>query len=196
VGPVAALVGGGCNGIFQFYEPRALPIDVLSLSFGALSGFLYFHDGLLLLSKPLYFFLDPDQLTIVGLDFLFFCFVLILDFDLVELSFALVDLRRWWRWVGVEVLVASVALAGICCGGGHVGLLQLNFWDLVEGWMLCSFGDGGEGLSGWLLEWGWFWLEFWGKPSSGCRRWLTLLGGIIRVVFGLRTRWWPNVGIK
>jgi hypothetical protein len=56
-----------------------------------------------------------------------------LDFDLVGLSFALVDLwrRRWWRRVGVEVLIASsslggastfTVLAGAYYGGGHVGL--------------------------------------------------------------------------
>jgi hypothetical protein len=72
---------------------------------------------------------------------------------LVELSFALVDLRRWWKWVGVEVLVAFVALTGHYYGSRHGGLLQLNFWDVVEG-RLCGFGDGGEDLSGWLLEWG------------------------------------------
>jgi hypothetical protein len=76
-----------------------------------------------------------------------------LDFNLVELSFALVDLRRWWKWAGIEVLLAFVALTGKCYGGGHGGLLQLNFWDVVE-CRLCGFSDGGEGLSGWLLEWG------------------------------------------
>jgi hypothetical protein len=97
---------------------------VLPLSFGALSGFLSSHDGLLLLSNPLYFLLDPDQLTLVSLGFLFFCFIPILDLDLVELSFTLVDLRRRWKWVGVEVLVTSNALVGTCCGGGgHYGLL-------------------------------------------------------------------------
>jgi hypothetical protein len=126
---------------------------VLPPGFGVLSGFLSSHDGLLLPSKPLYFLLDPGQLTLVGLIFLFFCFIPILDLDLVELGFALVDLRRRWKWVGVEVLVASVALDGNCYGGGHGGLLQLNFWDVVEG-RLCSCSDGGEGLSGWLLEWG------------------------------------------
>jgi hypothetical protein len=69
-----------------------LSIDVLPLSFGALSGFLSSHDGLLLLSKCLYFLLDPDQLILVDLGFLFFYFISILDFDLVELGFALVDL--------------------------------------------------------------------------------------------------------
>jgi hypothetical protein len=32
--------------------------------------------------------------------------------------------------------------------------------------------------------------------SSGCKRWLILLGGIVRVVFKLRTWWTPNVGIN
>jgi hypothetical protein len=50
------------------------------------------------------------------------------------------------------VLVAFVALTRYCCGSGYGGLLQLNLWDVVEGW-LCGFGDGGKGLSGWLLEW-------------------------------------------
>jgi hypothetical protein len=95
--------------------------------------------------------LDPDQLTLVS--FGFFYFVPILDFNLVELGFTLVDLRRWWKWVSVEVLVAFVALTGDCCDGGYDGLLQLNLQDVVE-CRLCGFGDGGEGLSGWLLKWG------------------------------------------
>jgi hypothetical protein len=32
----------------------------------------------------------------------------------------------------------------------------------------------------------WFWSEAWGKPSSGWSHWLVHLGGIIRVVFGLK----------
>jgi hypothetical protein len=46
--------------------------------------------------------------------------------------------------------------------------------------------------------WNGSWLrsEAWGKNSSRCRHWLTLLGGIVRVVFGLRTRLVSNVGIK
>jgi hypothetical protein len=118
-----------------------------------LSGFLSSHDGLLFLSQFLYFLLDPDQLTLVSFGFLFFCFVPILDFNLVELGFALVDLQWWWKRVGVEVLVAFVALTGNCYGGGHGGLLQLNFWNVVDG-RLCDFSDGGKGLSGWLLKWG------------------------------------------
>jgi hypothetical protein len=52
------------------------------------------------------------------------------------------------------VLVTSTGLTSAYCGGGHVGLLRLSFWNVAEGWVLCSFSDGGEGLSGWLLEWG------------------------------------------
>jgi hypothetical protein len=111
-------------------------------------------DELLFLSKPLYLLLDPDQHALLRLGFIFFCFIPILDFNLVELSFAWVDLRwRWFRGVGVDVLVTSAALTGTFYGGGYVGLLQLNFWNVVEGWVLCSFSDGGEGLSGSLLEW-------------------------------------------
>jgi hypothetical protein len=139
------------NGILQFCQLRVLPIDVLSLSLNTLSSFLSSHDGLLLLSKPLYFLLDPDQLVVLSLGFILFCIVPILDFNLVEFTFALADLW-WWRWVGVDMLVTSASLDGACCGGGHVGLLQLNFWDIVEGRVVCSFGDGGEGLSGWLVE--------------------------------------------
>jgi hypothetical protein len=110
-------------------------------------------------SKPLYLLLDPDQLVLLSFGFIFFCFISILYFNLVELSFALVGLR-WWRWVGVEVLLTSTALAGTYYGGGHVDLLQLNFWNVVKGLVLCSFSDGGEDLSGWLLEGGsWFWSE-------------------------------------
>jgi hypothetical protein len=105
------------------------------------------------MSKPLYLLLDPNQLVLLSLGFIFFCFIPLLDFDLVEFDFILVDLQ-WRRWVGVEVLVTFTGLAGVCSGGGHVGLLWLSFWDVVEGWVFCSFGDGGEGLSGWLLEWG------------------------------------------
>jgi hypothetical protein len=35
-----------------------------------------------------------------------------------------------------------------------------------------------------------------GGASSKCMRWLNLLGGIIDVVFMLRTRWALNVGIN
>jgi hypothetical protein len=90
------------NSILQLCKPHALPVDVLPPSFGVLSDFLSSHDGLLFLPQPLYFLLDPDQLTLISFGFFFF-----LDFNLVELGFTLVDLRRWWKRVGVEVLVVS-----------------------------------------------------------------------------------------
>jgi hypothetical protein len=80
------------NGILQFCQPRLLPIDVLSLSVDALGSYLSSHDGLLLLPKPLYLLLDPNQLVLLSLGIIFFCFVPILEFDLIELSFTLVDL--------------------------------------------------------------------------------------------------------
>jgi hypothetical protein len=127
---------------------------LLPRSLSALDGCLSSHDGLLLLLKPLYLLLDPGEFIFLSLSLSFFCFVPILDFDLVELSFALDDLRqwRWWRRDGAEVLVTSTDFTSTYCGGGYVGLLQLNFWDVVKDWVLCSFSDGGEGLSGWLLE--------------------------------------------
>jgi hypothetical protein len=41
---------------------------------------------------------------------------------------------------------------------------------------------------------GGFWLEVSSGASSRWRRWLIRRGGIVRVVFELRTRWTPNVG--
>jgi hypothetical protein len=55
---------------------------------------------------------------------------------------------------GLDGASTSATLSSVCYDGGHVGLLQLNFWDVVEGRLLCSLGDGGEGFSGWLVEWG------------------------------------------
>jgi hypothetical protein len=49
-------------------------------------------------------------------------------------------------------------------------------------------------VGGWRVHW--FGVEVWDKPSSGWRRWLCRLGGIIGVVFGINPRWAPNVGIK
>jgi hypothetical protein len=118
-----------------------------------LSDLLSSHDGFLFLSQFLHFLLNPGQLTLISFSFFFFYFIPILGFNLVELGFTLVDLRRWWKWVGVEVLVAFIALTGDCCGGGYGGMMQLNLCDVIEG-QLCSFSDGVEGLSGWLLEWG------------------------------------------
>jgi hypothetical protein len=77
---------------------------------------------------------DPDELILLSLNFIFDLFILVLYFDLVGLSFALVDL--WWqrlsRRVGAEVLITSVSLGGAstsavlasgCCGVRHVGPL-------------------------------------------------------------------------
>jgi hypothetical protein len=110
---------------------------VLSLRFGALSGLLSSRDGFLFLSQPHYFLLDTDQLTLVSFNF-FFCFIPILNFNVVELGFALVDLRWWWKWVGFDVLVTFVTLTGDFCSGGYGGLLQLNLWDVVEGGSAAS----------------------------------------------------------
>jgi hypothetical protein len=75
-----------------------LPIDVLSVSLSALGGCLFSHDGHLLLPKLLYILLDPDQLILLNLNLnlssIFFYFIPILDFDLVEFGFILVDLQR------------------------------------------------------------------------------------------------------
>jgi hypothetical protein len=49
-------------------------------------------------------------------------------------------------------------------------------------------------VGGWAVDR--IWVEVWGKPSSGWRRWLCHLGGIIRVVSRLNPRWEPNVEIK
>jgi hypothetical protein len=73
-----------------------LPIDVLSVSLSALGGCLFSHDGHLLLPKLLYILLDPDQLILLNLNLssIFFYFIPILDFNLVEFGFILVDLQR------------------------------------------------------------------------------------------------------
>jgi hypothetical protein len=47
--------------------------------------------------KPVYFLLHLDQLVLLGL--IFFYLILVLNFYLVEVGFALIDL--WWRrWIG------------------------------------------------------------------------------------------------
>jgi hypothetical protein len=48
-------------------------------------------------------------------------------------------------------------------------------------------------VGGWAIVW--IWVEVWGRSSSGWRRWLCRLGGIIRDVFGHNPRWAPNIGI-
>jgi hypothetical protein len=63
------------------------PIDVLPLSFGALSDCLSSHDGFLFLTEPLYFLVDPDQFLLLycSIDFPSFL-VPILHLDLIELE--------------------------------------------------------------------------------------------------------------
>jgi hypothetical protein len=41
-------------------------------------------------------------------------------------------------------------LAKARCSGGHVGGLELNFWNGVEGCVLSALSNGEEGLSGWV----------------------------------------------
>jgi hypothetical protein len=88
----------------------------------------------LFLSEHVYLLLDPDQLMLLSFGFIFFCFVPILDFDLIGLNFTLIGLwwQRWLWMVGIEVLIASTGLggagastilAGSCCDGEYVDLL-------------------------------------------------------------------------
>jgi hypothetical protein len=86
------LLAEDVNGVVQFCQPCTLPVDVLSLSLGALDGCLSSDDGLFLLSKPLCLLLDPSEFIFPSLSFIFFCFVPILDFDLVDLNFTLIHL--------------------------------------------------------------------------------------------------------
>jgi hypothetical protein len=73
------------------------------------------------------------------------------------------------------------------------------------GWWSCTSGMSPKiECSGSSVMVGRFWVDGWwkdglledsyGDPSSGCKCWLILLGGIVRVVFELRTRWVLNVG--
>jgi hypothetical protein len=48
------------DSILQFYKPRSLPTDMLSVRFDVLGYNLPSHDGLLLLLVPLNFLLDSD----------------------------------------------------------------------------------------------------------------------------------------
>jgi hypothetical protein len=45
---------------------------------------------------------------------------------------------------------SSVILAGACYSG-HVEWLWLGLWENVAGWVFCTLGDGGQGLSGWVV---------------------------------------------
>jgi hypothetical protein len=58
----------------------------------------------------------------------------------------------WSTSIGLGGASSSAVLAGAYCGGGHVDLLKLDFWDVVESWVFCGFSDGGESLSGWLVK--------------------------------------------
>jgi hypothetical protein len=63
------------------------------------------------------------------------------------------------------------------------------------GWSAASVMVGRAGVDGWWNE-GWFWSKAWGKLSSGWSRWLIHLGDIVRVVFGLKPRWAPILGLS
>jgi hypothetical protein len=95
--------------------------------------------------------------------------------------------------IGLGGAGSSAILAGPYCGG-HVSWMWLDLWDGVEGWVLYALDDGGEGLSGWVM--GLVLIKVWVEPSSRWRRWLSHLGGIVRVAFRLKPQWTPNVGIK
>jgi hypothetical protein len=58
------------DGVLQFCEPCSLSVNVLSMSFGALSDCLPSHDGFLLLSEPLYLLLYPNQLFLICCSFI------------------------------------------------------------------------------------------------------------------------------
>jgi hypothetical protein len=46
---------------------------------------------------------------------------------------------------------SSVILAGAYYGGWNVGWLLLDLWGAVEGQVLYTLNDGGEGMSGWVV---------------------------------------------
>jgi hypothetical protein len=108
VGPTTALVGEGC----QWYNAilSALRAPCCCAVFKPRHVGRSSHDGLLFLPKPLYLLLDPDQFIILHRGIVFFCFVLVLDTDLVELSITLDDLRRRRHPRGRLVLVTSASL--------------------------------------------------------------------------------------
>jgi hypothetical protein len=74
------------NSILQLCEPRPLSVDMLLASLGALDCSLPSHDVLLLLSEPLNFLLDSDQLFLPYCFFFFGFFVPIMDLDLIKLT--------------------------------------------------------------------------------------------------------------
>jgi hypothetical protein len=78
-----------------------------------------------------------------------------------------------YAWAGWWSSTSGV-LSKVGCSGSSVMVGRI--W--VDGWR--------GGLS----------LDSCDGPSPWCRRWLSLLGGIIRVVFDPRTRWAPCVGLN
>jgi hypothetical protein len=56
----------------------------------------------------------------------------------------------WGTSVGLGGAGTSAILAGSCCGR-HVGWLWFDLWNGVKRWVLCTFSNGGEGLSGWVM---------------------------------------------
>jgi hypothetical protein len=74
------------DSVLQLYETCPLSVDMLFVSFNALSNCLFSHDGFLLLSKPFYLLLDPDQLFLLCCGFVFFNFLIpILHLNLIKL---------------------------------------------------------------------------------------------------------------
>jgi hypothetical protein len=65
------------DGVLQFYKPCSLFVNVLFVSFGALSDCLPYHDGFLLLLEPLYLLLYPNQLFLLYCSFVLFCFLIL-----------------------------------------------------------------------------------------------------------------------
>jgi hypothetical protein len=49
------------------------------------------------LPELVYLLLHLDQLVLFGFGFIFICLVLVVNFYLIEVGFALINLR-WWRW--------------------------------------------------------------------------------------------------
>jgi hypothetical protein len=87
-------------------------------------------------------------------------------------------------WLDLAVVVETLLLVGYCNSTSGISLKAACSKPsiMVERFSVC----------------GWFWAKAGGKASSlGYERhWLILLGGIIKVIFRLRTRWVPNVGIQ
>jgi hypothetical protein len=71
-------------------------------------------------------------------------------------------------------------------------VLQLDFRDIAEGFMLWTFGDGCEVLSRWIVR-GRLSFVFRLRETKvePCSWW-----GIVRVIFELGARWASNVGCQ